>query len=34
VYHALGVPRDTRLYDQANRPHHLYAGEPINALFG
>jgi hypothetical protein len=34
VYHALGVPRATQLYDQANRPHHLYAGEPINALFG
>jgi hypothetical protein len=32
VYHLLGVPRDTLIYDQLNRPQHVVIGEKINAL--
>ena len=34
VYHALGIPANQLLYDDLQRPHPLYAGEPIKALFG
>jgi hypothetical protein len=34
LLHALGVSRDTILHDFANRPHRIYAGQPIEALFG
>ncbi len=33
VYHALGVPSTQLLYDRLQRPHQLYAGSPIKALF-
>jgi Protein of unknown function (DUF1501) len=32
VYHLLGVPEDTILYDQLNRPHALVVGQKIDAL--
>jgi uncharacterized protein (DUF1501 family) len=32
VYHLLGVPADTLLYDQTNRPHSLIIGRPIDGL--
>ena len=34
ILHALGVPADTMLADRAGRPHHVYGGKPIEALFG
>jgi uncharacterized protein (DUF1501 family) len=34
LLHTLGVSRDTILHDFANRPHRIYAGQPIEALFG
>lgn len=34
LYHALGVPADTALYDRLERPHQLYAGSPLLPLFG
>lgn len=33
VYHSLGIPVSQLLYDNQQRPHELYAGEPIKALF-
>jgi hypothetical protein len=33
VFHALGVPDDTILYDALHRPHRLAAGSPLTALF-
>ncbi len=33
VYHALGIPANQVLQDELQRPHQLYAGNPINALF-
>ena len=33
VLHALGIPKDTLLFDRQNRPHRLYAGKPLHALF-
>jgi hypothetical protein len=33
LLHALGVSSDAVLHDTAGRPHRLYAGEPIAALF-
>ena len=33
VYHALGIPATQQLYDQLQRPHSLYAGDPITTLF-
>lgn len=32
VYHLLGVPADTVLHDQTNRPHHLVIGNKIDGL--
>ena len=34
VYHLLGVPDDTTVYDQANRPHALVIGKKIDGLLG
>jgi uncharacterized protein (DUF1501 family) len=33
LYHALGVPPETLLYDALRRPHHLTGGQAITALF-
>jgi hypothetical protein len=33
MYHALGIPNDTVLHDALHRPHHLYGGTPLTALF-
>jgi hypothetical protein len=33
ILHALGVPADATLHDISNRPHRVYAGEPILPLF-
>ena len=32
IYHLLGVPSDTTLYDQEHRPHRLVIGRPIEAI--
>ena len=32
LYHLLGVPDDTTLYDQINRPHRLVVGKKIGAI--
>jgi hypothetical protein len=32
VYHLLGVPDDTQIFDQTARPHHLVVGQKIDAL--
>jgi hypothetical protein len=32
IYHLLGIPADTKLYDQQRRPHQLVIGEPIEPL--
>jgi hypothetical protein len=32
VYHLLGVPPETILYDQTQRPHHLVIGQKIDGL--
>jgi len=32
IYHLLGVPADTTIYDQANRPYHLVVGQKIDGL--
>lgn len=32
VYHLLGIPADTSIYDQTNRPHALVIGQKINGL--
>jgi uncharacterized protein (DUF1501 family) len=34
VYHLLGVPADTVIYDQTRRPHNLVAGRVIEGLLG
>jgi uncharacterized protein (DUF1501 family) len=34
VYHLLGVPADTVVYDATSRPHHLVNGQPIDGLLG
>ena len=34
VYHLLGVPADTTVYDPANRPYHLIIGQKIDGLLG
>jgi hypothetical protein len=34
LLHALGVPAEAQILDAAERPHPVYAGEPITALFG
>jgi uncharacterized protein (DUF1501 family) len=33
IMHALGIPHDLALTDFAGRPHTIYAGKPIEALF-
>lgn len=33
LLHALGVSADTVLHDRSGRPHHVYGGKPIEALF-
>lgn len=33
MLHALGVPRNTVLYDASRRPHRVYAGRPVEGLF-
>ena len=33
MLHALGIPADATLHDASNRPHRVYAGEPILPLF-
>jgi hypothetical protein len=33
MYHALGIPNDTVLHDSLRRPHPLYGGAPLTALF-
>jgi hypothetical protein len=32
IYHLLGIPSDTTLYDQQRRPHQLVVGKPIEAI--
>jgi hypothetical protein len=32
IYHLLGVPADTIIHDQTNRPHALVIGEKIDGL--
>jgi hypothetical protein len=32
IYSALGIPATAAWYDEANRPHHIYHGEPIPGL--
>ena len=33
IYHALGIPATAAWHDHADRPHHVYHGEPIEGLF-
>lgn len=33
IYHAVGIPEDTALADQSQRPHRLYAGQPLTSIF-
>jgi hypothetical protein len=33
ILHALGVPAETVLHDRAGRPHRVYGGKPLEALF-
>lgn len=32
IYHSLGIPATAAWHDEANRPHHIYHGEPIAGL--
>jgi len=32
IYHALGIPPTAAWYDEVNRPHHIYHGQPITGL--
>jgi len=32
IYHSLGIPTTAAWHDEANRPHHIYNGEPIVGL--
>ena len=34
TYHALGLPPDTHIHDEQNRPHRISDGEVVSALFG
>ena len=34
VYHALGIPPGSLIYDPQHRPHPVTTGEPVTALFG
>jgi len=33
MYHALGISEEQLLHDPLNRPHHVYGGRPLTALF-
>ena len=33
IYHSLGIPQDASWYDDLDRPHQIYHGEPIAGLF-
>ena len=33
MYHALGIPPDTVVYDQFNAPHRICDGRPLTTLF-
>jgi uncharacterized protein (DUF1501 family) len=33
IYHSLGIPATAAWHDVADRPHHIYHGDPISALF-
>lgn len=33
IYHSLGIPPEAAWYDDFDRPHHIYNGEPIAELF-
>jgi hypothetical protein len=33
IYHSLGIPPTAAWYDHADRPHHVYHGDPIAGLF-
>jgi uncharacterized protein (DUF1501 family) len=33
MYHSLGLPADSVIYDPQNRPHRVCEGEPVTALF-
>jgi len=32
IYRSLGIPDTAAWHDEANRPHHIYSGEPIDGL--
>jgi hypothetical protein len=32
IYHALGIPPTAAWYDESDRPHHIYHGQPIKGL--
>jgi hypothetical protein len=32
IYHSLGLPDTIAWYDDLNRPHHIFYGEPIAGL--
>ena len=32
IYHALGIPPTAAWYDELDRPHHIYHGQPIPGL--
>lgn len=34
LYHLLGIPADTVLHDQTDRPHQLVIGKPVNEILG
>lgn len=34
IYHALGIPSTAALYDESDRPHQIYYGQPIMELIG
>jgi hypothetical protein len=33
IYHSLGLPETTAWFDDFNRPHHIYHGDPIQGLW-
>ena len=34
MYHALGIPPESLIYDRENRPHRIAEGRPVVELFG
>ena len=34
IYHGLGIPDETLLYDRLQRPQHLFVGKPVTSIFG